>query len=161
MAYLNLSSFSALSLVPSGVISRVETLHAGWVDAQLEAESAWIDSRLAKKYATPFASPYPAAVTRWLSRIVSASVYDKHGAEALDAQSERIYKAADEARAEIKEAADAVDGLFDLPLRANTTASGISKSEPFGYSEQSPYVAFDLQRDAAWNEDLNGRGTGG
>jgi len=58
----------------------------------------------------------------------------------------------DIAVAELKEAADSKDGLFDLPLRADTTATGVSKGGPRGYSEASPYTNLDRQRARRRNE---------
>ena len=49
---------------------------------------------------------------------------------------------------ELKEAADAEKGLFELPLRAtDTTGSAINAGGPMGYSEQSPYTWTDRQYD--------------
>jgi phage gp36-like protein len=161
MAYLTLLEFTNLSIVPSAVIDRVEASDPGWIAAQLEEESAWIDARLAKRYAAPFASPYPRVVRLWLTKMVSAAVYDKHGVQPLDEQAQRYYAAADTARAEIREAADAEQGLFELPLRADTTEGGITRGRTLSYSEASPYVWRDRQARRGRCEDRRGRGSGG
>jgi hypothetical protein len=64
-----------------------------------------------------------------------------------------VQKAKDDALAWLKEAADAKDGLIDLPLRADTTASGISRGGPLAYTETSPYAWTDVQAETGRSED--------
>lgn len=132
----------------------------GFLDARLTRVSAWLDSRLRKRYEAPFASPYPEAVLGWLVDIVTEAAYRRRGLDPNDPQAEQYAADANTAREEVKEAADAEKGAFDLPLRQNTTADGITKGGPLGYSEQSPYVGFSKQRETAQNEDCSGTGTG-
>lgn len=120
--------------------------------------SAWIDSRLVKRYAAPFDSPYPVAVKGWLNRIVTLRCYLRRGVDSGDRQVAEIKLDAENAQAEIKEAADAKDGLYELPLRADTTATGAKRGTPRVYSEASPYVGFDVQQARGRNEDANGSG---
>lgn len=157
-AYLTASEFETLSVMPAEFIAE---LPAGWLDANLEVWSDWINGRLRKRYAAPFAAPVPGIVKLWLARIVTFEAYKRRGWDPTDEQAQQISEDNATARDEIKEAANAVDGLFDLPLRQDTTASGISKGGPLSYSEASPYVAFDRQGDVARNEDSNGGGTFG
>lgn len=159
-AYLDADAFATLSLMPSELIDELETASSGWLDAQLEMWSAKIDARLVKRYAVPFTTePYPLAVRGWLAQIVTYRAYLRRGVDPTDAQMVEIKADHDNAWAEIKEAADATDGLFELPLRQDTSASGIVKSATLAYSEQSPFVAFDAQADAGRNEDSNRGGT--
>ncbi len=154
-AYLDIAGFKLLTLAPSVYVDEIEAPAAGepgWMSAQLAYWSAWIDSRLAKRYAAPFQAPYPVAVTGWLARIVTLQLYLKRGVDATDNQYEDIRRADEEARAEIKEAADAKDGLFELPLRADTTVTGISKGAPFFASDASPYKWTDDQYEQAKDE---------
>lgn len=139
-AYLDNTGLASLTVMPASYISAIEAIEPGWVAAQLAAWSAWIDSRLRKRYDAPFASPYPVAVQNWLARIVTHRCYLKRGIDPTDAQSTAIKDDADAAMKEIQEAADSDKGLFDLPLRADTTAPGITKTAPLGYCEQSPYT---------------------
>lgn len=155
MAYLTLAAFKLLSVIPPEYLDEIETDQAGWTDAQLQRWSDWIDSRLAKRYAAPFGSPYPGAVTGWLNDLVTYEAYLKRGIDPTDKQTSEIIGRKKDAMIEIKEAADAKDGLFDLPLRSNTSESGISKGAPLGYSEASPYHGFDLQRDAGQEDDAS------
>jgi hypothetical protein len=158
-AYLTLVEFKNLSVMPSGFVDEIEAVSPGWTLTQLTLESARIDARLSKRYAVPFDLPAPICVQGWLAKIVTESAYRKRGYDPTDAQGRMYVADRDTAIAEIKEAADAIDGLFDLPLRADLTASGISKGGPRAYSEQSPYVFTDAQRRVGVNEDSNGGGT--
>lgn len=161
MAYLDKDAFADRTIMPSEYVEALDTVAPGWVDLQLEEWSAWIDSRLRKRYAVPFQEPYPAAVTAWLTRLVTVRCFLKRGVDATDEQYVTIEQDAKEARDEILEAANGDGGLFDLPLRGNTTATGVSKGGPLGYSERSPYVAGDVKRYVGRNEDRNGGGTYG
>lgn len=162
MAYLDKDAFRDRSTMPSTVVDEVETKEPGWIDRKLEAESRYLDSRLAKRYEVPFdEGDPPAAVCRWLEKIVTVEVYEKNGVQPDDPQYARYVAARDEAVAQIREAADSDTGLFELPLRGSSSATGVTRGGPFGYSEQSPYVGFDLQAEAGREEDQNGSGTGG
>lgn len=160
MGYLTLAEFKTRSTMPSEHVDRIEAASAGFTLAQIESVSRLdIDSRLRKRYAVPFSDPYPEAVKVWCARIVTLLCWERLGYDPTDQSMERATKAHDDAKAEIKEAANSNEGLFDLPLRADTTTTGISKAAPFGYSEQSPYVWADGQADVGRTEDANGRGT--
>lgn len=160
-SYLTKDDFKSRTLAPGGLVDDIEAVDAGWILIQLEEGSAWIDSRLRKRYAAPFSAPYPVAVLSWLTKIVTVRCYLKRGVDATDEQFMSIQEDAKEARAEVMEAADSMAGLFDLPLRSNTTATGIDRAGPYSHSEQSPYVWATQQRRTGRNEDSNGGGTYG
>lgn len=157
--YLDLDGFKALTVLPSEYADAIEDLSPGWIDAQLAQWSAHIDTRLRKRYAVPFEAPYPYAVTSWLTSIVTVRCYLRRGVDPNDLQFAEIKADCDRAMAELKEAADSVTGLFDLPLRQDTTTNGISKGGTIGYSESSPYAWMDGQASTGRDEDRNGRGT--
>ena len=73
----------------------------------------------------------------------------------------KAYEAADRARAEIKEAADSKEGLFDLPTNDAAGDSAIVKAGPRWYSESSPFVSADQQERHGLREDCHGRGSYG
>lgn len=161
MGYLTtLDEFKARSTMPPEYVDEIEERSPGFVMAAIESVSSLdINARLRKRYEVPFALPYPEAVKTWCARIVTMQCWKRRGYDPTDQSMQDAVKDRDEAKAEIKEAADSNEGLFDLPLRNDTTATGISKGAPFGYSEQSPYVWADAQVDTARDEDLNRRGT--
>lgn len=160
-SYLVLLTYRARTGLPGAWLDAVQLNAAGWVDTLLEDVSAQIDARLAKRYAVPFVDPPPRCVLRWLAAIADPMVLRKRGVDQTDEQYIDIRNLADQAWKEVEEAANGNTGLFDLPARADTTASGISKGGPFGYSEASPYVAFDDQGRRGREEDRNGRGSYG
>jgi hypothetical protein len=158
-SYLTTAEFQTRTLIPGEFVDAIEAVDDGWTLIQLEEASAWLDSRLRKRYAAPFESPYPVQVLSWLTRLVTVRCYLKRGVDATDEQFQSIQQDAMDAKAEILDASNGDAGLFDLPLRSDTTATGISKGGPFGYSEQSPYVWASMQRTTGRGEDSNGRGT--
>jgi hypothetical protein len=162
-AYLTLPEFKLESTMANSAIDELEVIAPGFVARKLETVSAAIDSRLTKRYEAPFAAPYPLAIVRWLADIVTREAYMKRGVDPNDlAWSTTIEPAATRAETQLTEAANSETGLFELPLRQDLpSSSGATKGGPFGYSEQSPYVGFDVQADAAYTEDRNGRGTDG
>jgi hypothetical protein len=134
-----------------------------FVTQSLEQNQAHIESRLRKRYDIPFSSPFPEAACRWLTKITTLTCYEKRGFNPGSEQDrEGIIGAAATAETQITEAADAKEGLFELPLREEEPdVSGVTKGFPLGYSEQSPYVGFDRQLAAASNEDGTRTGSGG
>ena len=151
-AYLTLATFKARTVMPAADVDRVEAAATGWIDQKLASRSAAIDARLAKRYDVPFSTPIPEAVLDWLARIVTPDVYFKRGVNPSDEQFAAYKGEADAAWAEIDRAADSVTGLFDLPLRQDTTMTGIARGTPLSYSEASPYTFTDRQREAVERE---------
>jgi hypothetical protein len=158
-SYLTTTTFKTLTVMPGAFVDAIEAVSPGWTQAQLDSESARIDARLGKRYAVPFAAPTPVVVQGWLAKIVTVSAYMKRGFDPSDVQGVEYVKQRDEAVAEIKEAADSNTGLFDLPLRADTNQTGISRGFPRAYSEASPYVWSDQQGDRGPLEDSGRSGS--
>lgn len=157
--YLTVERFVVLTAMPGVQVDRLETMAPGWLASKLTARSRWIDARLAKRYATPFVAPVPEVVEDWLARIVTLQAYLRHGVDQLDEQFQEIKADAAAAIDEIKEASEAANGLFDLPLRADAPGSAITKGAPYIYSEKSPTVWTRMQRARGREERLAGRGT--
>ncbi len=159
MAYLTKEEFTERTLMPTSDVNALEAKEPGHIDALLEGWSRWIDARLRKRYAVPFEAPYPETVKEWLARLVTLRAYFKLGVDVNDEQYPSVQNDHNEAKEEIKEAANAVDGLFDLPLAPAVQTSGIVRGGPLVYSEASPYVAFDDQLAVGVAEDRARRGT--
>jgi hypothetical protein len=118
-----------------------------FVNSRLVIETSKINSRLRKRYLTPFADPTPEVVNGWLVAVVTPSLYKRRGVDPSDAQLASILEDAKQADAEMTEAANSQDGLFDLPLRQDLTVTGIQQGGPMAYSEVSPYIWTDIQAD--------------
>lgn len=157
--YLTLAQFKARTVMPPARVDQLEVDRPGYIDQQLEDWSRWLDAPLRKRYDAPFDSPYPKAVQAWLARLVTLFAYMGLGFDPTDAQGSLYEKDHDAAKAEILEAASAIDNPWDLPLKDSEKATGISKGATRGYSESSPYVAFDQQSATGRQEDSNRGGT--
>lgn len=160
MSYLDLAEYKNYSVLPSVDIDELETIQAGWIDRKLRAISRSVDARLRKRYVVPFESPYPDAVLDWVARIMDPQTLKKRGVDATDEQFVSIAEDATAALEELKEAANAEDGLFDLPILDTADGSAISKGGPLAYSETSPYVWTDIEEETGRQEDVDGIGTG-
>lgn len=159
-AYLTMSEFQDRTTMPPEFITALDAARPGWIATQLTLASRWVDARLGKRYAVPFAVPVPDLVLGWVTRLVTFECWQRRGYDPADQSMVQAKQDADDAKAEVREAADSQDGLFDLPLRADIPGtSGISRKGPFSYSEQSPYVWISGQRATGTTEDGNGRGS--
>ncbi len=163
-AYLTFVQFRSQSLMPASFIDEIEAHAPGFIDRRLALGSGWLDTRLAKRYATPFiVTPEidaPLAIQMWLTAIVTYECWLKRGVSSTDEQFQEYKAAALQAFAESKEAADSQAGLFDLPQRADGVGgSAIAKAGARVYSEQSPYAWADMQLDTARDEDKYRGGT--
>lgn len=160
-SYLDRDAFAARTIAPTSLVNGdfidptgaftdpvKIAARAAWqtfVDSQLIIETSKINSRLRKRYATPFADPCPEIVCGWLTLVVTPKLYERRGWDPSDAQAKSILDSAENALTEQKEAADCDEGLFDLPLRQDNPASAITQGGPFSYSEASPYEWMDVQ----------------
>lgn len=148
-SYLSIAAFRVRTTMLGEDVDRLEAVYPGFLQAQIDDESSWIAGRLRKRYAVEgFDANPPGIVLKWLNKIVTLEAFDKRGFDSLSPEGQRTITASETARAEVKEAAESVEGLFDLPLRNDSTASGISQGGPLGYAEASPYTANDRQREA-------------
>jgi len=155
MGYMLVADFKARTIMPQDDVVRLEAAEPGFLQACLDDWSEEIDARLRKRYAVPFTTP-PRTVLRWLVKLVTRDAFSKRGHNPTSSQdAEAIEAAAARAEAELKEAADSQQGLFDLPLLPATGSSAVSAGGPLAYSEQSPYRWTDLQLQNATPEDSN------
>lgn len=151
-SYLDVAEFKARTIAPASLVDGAHlAVPAPWtafVESRLKINTSRINARLTKRYAVPFAAPYEEIVLGWLTSMTTVDLYEKRGWDPSDAQAQRLIDAVAQAEAEMKEAADAEEGLYELPLRADLpTETGVAKGGPLGYSEASPYTWLDLQRD--------------
>ncbi len=152
-AYLDVAGFMLRTVMPLEDVEMLESQHSGFLDARLEVGTSLINARLSKRYAAPLTDPVPEIVLGWLVALVTPKAYQKRGWNPSDAQSEQILKDAVEALEQMKEAADSAEGLYELPLRADASETGVSKGGPLGYAEASPYRWTDLEVEAGRAED--------
>lgn len=163
--YLTYQGFCGLSTMPQRFVDDVETRSPGFTDKQIAYWSRWLDTRLRKRYATPFHAhddvpdPTPLSVQGWIVRIVTLRVWLRRGVDSNDEQFAIIKEDEETARAEILEAANGEESWFDLPARDDKDGSLIARGGPRSYSEQSPYVYTDSQARTAHSEDSNGSGS--
>jgi hypothetical protein len=157
MPYLaTLAEVKTFTVMTAEDVDDLERREPGWILTFARALQAKdIDARLRKRYAPDsqaseevFSEPYPFAVRAWLGQLLTPWLFRKRGVNPSDEQQEQISKDRDAALAELKEAADSVVGLYDLPLRANTSDPGNTQSFPLVSSSQNPWSWTDDQRRA-------------
>lgn len=106
------------------------------------------------------ATPVPETVLLWLATLVTWDCYTKRGRNPqdpliLDLKEDRV-----RVLAEVAEAANSKDGLFDLPVSEDLD-SAVTTAGPLFYSESSPFVSADRQERDGICEDARGFGTMG
>jgi len=149
------------TIMPPEDVATIEAAFPDFLQSRLNGAWSWIAARLAKRYdvAAMAASP-PEIVLLWITNLVTLDAYAKRGfnpSSEMDQVS--IVKPADDAKAEVKEAADSQAGLFDLPLlESKVGTSGVTLGGPLGYSETSPYAWIDVQEYDGRADDVAGRG---
>ena len=139
-------------------VDYVEQFAPGFTLTRITIWTSYINARLRKRYGNagegsvvPFATP-PESVLGWLTALVTLDVLRKRGLNPADPAAEMYAKDVERAMAELKEAADSKDGLFDLPA-VDDGDSAVTTGGPLGYSETSPYVWADIERNIGRNED--------
>lgn len=149
VAYLDTAGFALRTMMPAGEVEALDIASPGWLATQLETVSDVINSRLRKRYAVPFAlDSVPGVIVDMLVSIVTARAYVKRGVAPTDEQFGLVKEQADAALATLKEIADSNEGLYDIPIRDDSTATGATLGGPLGYSEAGPYDAWDRQIEA-------------
>lgn len=148
--YMTVAEFRVRTIMPQAEVDVLESREPDFLQTTLNDCSEWVNARLQKRYATPFVAPYPAIVLMWVVRLATPIAYGKLGWQpSSESDAAAVLSPATEAKAEIKEAADSKEGLFELPLRQDTTATGVSRGAPICYTETSPYVWADIQLENA------------
>lgn len=148
-SYLTFAEYKARSRLRASII---DAAGSAKVEAWLSERSSKIRARLVKRYAVDFADPGPVAdvILGWLGALVDRDVQEYVGGPPEGREDEWIVKRADQAEAELKEAADSETGLFELPIR-NTDplgSCGINKGGPVVESYNTIQGWFDAQASA-------------
>jgi hypothetical protein len=151
------SDFIQRTAMPADDVAIVQAKTPGKVESLIAQHQAWMYARLSKRYQTPLPVPVIEIALLWLTWMVTPDVYRARGATpGQDPQVDRFDKLADQARQEIREAADSKEGLFELPLLDTGAATAVTKGGPLAYSEQSPYAWADHQAEALQSGQSSG-----
>lgn len=143
----DVTDFSIRSIMPAEDVLLIEAERPGFLDAAIKGARHDLYARLRKRYKVPF-DPEPEIFVQWISRLVTPIAYRARGTNPQDPTITVLEEERKNVYAEVREAVDAKDGLYDLPLVPEGDASGISKGGPLGYSEPSPYDWLDRQAEA-------------
>lgn len=137
-------------MLPGEIEEVVEATDELLVDRVALAVSRLFDSYLIKRYAAPFESPYPEALRDAVAREVVRRLWYLHGgAPQSTDKTARIEKAAEDALAWMREAANSKDGFVELPRREDTAdGEGVTRGGPLAQSDASPYDWVDAQAEA-------------
>lgn len=144
-SYLTIAAYRSKTTVDESLIDLCLTKGKD-VQWWLDGASEEINARLAKRYAVDFNAPgpVPLVILRWLIRLVNIDVWECAGGLPegredgwADAARKQVYD-------DLEKAADAENGLYELPLR-NTDALGssaVNKGAPFVHEDATAYYAF-------------------
>jgi len=146
-SYLTAAQFVTLSPFSELQANELEAKRPGHLQAICDLGSAEVDARLGKRYQRPIPNP-PLIVLGWVADIVTPRAYEALGIRPSDEQMADIFNRATSVYMALKEAADAVTGLYDLPLAADNDATGIVAPTTVSYSEHSPFTWRHRQYDA-------------
>ncbi len=148
ISLLDVAGLKALIMMPDEDVDDLVERYPTFVAAQLEVFTGEIYSRLRKRYKTPFVDPVPMVAKGWLAVLIAPVLYARRGVDPSDSQMQELREEAARVREQIKEAADAENGLYDLPLLDTADGTAITKAGPLSYSEASPYSWTDVQAEA-------------
>lgn len=152
--YLTVDAFKLRAdLIQPKDVDLLEQRFPLFVEQQILVHQSRINAQLKKRYAVPFGTPVPEIVLGWLTTLVTRSCWHRRGYNAADPAMVELKERCDQALGEIREAADAKDGLFDLPLNDATGGSAVVSPAPLAYTENSPYVSADNQEKQGRAED--------
>ncbi len=134
--------------MPPEEVDAIEAKYPGFLARRLAVNTSRMYAQLSKRYDVPFRTAPPEIALGWVVAMTDPDMYRRRGWAPAEEQSLEIEQLRKDALAEIQLAADAQNGLFDLPLLEDSNETGISRGDPFGYSEPSPYDWLDVQAEA-------------
>lgn len=138
-AYFDKAYLRTMGTVPGAELDAFDAANPGRLDAMIIAVSRLIDSYLSKRYATPFAS-VPEVVKYHGTQILSHQLRITIGFDPGSQQDDQIVQARKDAFAWLESAANARDGLVELPLREpdpgkrDVTGVARRKARAFSYT---------------------------
>lgn len=140
------ADFRNWSTMPVEQIDALEVKAPGFLAKQILIVTSEIYAQLAKRYATPF-NPIPEIVVGWGLAKVTVIAYKKRGVDPESSNFKSLLADAELADAQIQKAADAVDGLYELPLleSAATATDAVTKGLPQSSAQSDPYSWTDVQ----------------
>jgi len=116
-----------------------------------------MEARLGKRYDLgQIAASPPLIVIGWLQATVTIDLLDFRGRNPSDPAAVSAKERYDLAIEEMREAADAKDGLFELPL-VPAGQSAVKGPKVLFYTENSPYISADMQEAIGIHEDFGGK----
>lgn len=152
--YADIDYVKLVGLMLPEEVDSVEARFPGFTAASAESVSRVLDSMLAKRYPAPFVEPYPEVLRYQAAQLLVQRIWRRNGDSPTNqSKTDDINEAAAAAMAWARDAANSKDGLVELPLRGDTSVSGVALGGPMSYSEKSPYTWTDVQADAGRIED--------
>jgi hypothetical protein len=148
--YASIQDVKDYGSMPAEDIDQLESQYSGLTLKLSEAISSLFDAKLAKRYATPFVEPYPYAIILNVARQVAWRLWLKRGFNPKGEMDASIRQDFEDSEAWLREASNSQTGMIELPARQDQAqANGVVRAGPQFYSERSPYVWADNQRDDA------------
>jgi hypothetical protein len=105
------------------------------------------------------ATPVPEIVLGWLTSLVTFDMYSRRGINPADPTYDMLTKDLERVEADVKEAADSKDGLFDLPTSEDQD-SAVTTGGPLACSDASPYAWQTRQARRGRRQDFEDFGGG-
>lgn len=148
--YFDVDYLKAMGSVPDDVLDEFDAAHPDRIDEMIVAVSRLIDSYLFKRYATPFSSP-PEVVKLHGTAILSHQLRLKIGFDPGSQQDAQIVQARNDAFTWLQAAADAKEGLVELPIRepdaGKKDVAGVARRKARAFSYPNAMAWHRAQRD--------------
>ena len=149
--YFDVDYLRTMGSVPDSVLTDFDEANPGRLLAIIESISRLMDSYLFKRYATPFQDPVPEIVKFHGAQIMSHQLRLIIGFDPGSRQDEEIVNARNAAFTWLEQAANARDGLVELPLRepeaGKQDVSGVGRKKVRAFSYLSAIDWHRAQKD--------------
>ena len=142
MADLSFTDFNDYSELQEAYIAAAG---GRFVNTQIRLARAKIYDQLRTRYdIAAMKASEPDIVKKWIAEMVSPMIYAKRGVDPTDMMYSALLDTAKNAAAEVKEAADAKDGAWSLPI-AGSEKAATRNPRLRSYSESTPYKWIERQ----------------